>query len=112
MHCAAFGGHDECLKIMLSWPDGDPNVVDPNDGRTPVHLAAWKGHGKCLKLLLRKGGDLLLRDRKGNTPISLAPESCLLVIIYYFAGEFSLFVDKEQRCLCEGRVGEGGNIIK
>lgn len=106
MHCAAFGGHDECLKIMLSWPDGDPNVVDPSDGRTPVHLAAWKGHGKCLKLLLRKGGDLLLRDHKGNSPISLAPESCLLVIMYHFAGEFYLFVEKGQRCLCEGRVGE------
>lgn len=112
MHCAAFGGHDECLKIMLSWPDGDPNVVDRSDGRTPVHLAAWKGHGKCLKLLLRKGGDLLLRDHKGNSPISLAPESCLLVIMYHFAGEFYLFVEKGQRCLCEGRVGEDFPLFK
>lgn len=112
MHCAAFGGHDECLKIMLSWPDGDPNVVDPNDGRTPVHLAAWKGHGKCLKLLLRKGGDLLLGDHKGNTPISLASESCLIAMIYYFAGEFNLVLEKVQRCLRESRVGEVDNIFR
>ncbi|KAL9955207.1 hypothetical protein ACROYT_G036494 [Oculina patagonica] len=90
MHCAAFGGHDDCLKIMLSWPDGEPNVVDPSDGRTPVHLAAWKGHGKCLTLLLRKGGDLHLRDRGGNTPISLARDPyCLSIIAYRLAGRES-----------------------
>ena len=91
MHCAAFGGHDECLKIMLSWPDGDPNVVDPADGRTPVHLAAWKGHGVCLKLLLRKGGRLRKRDLSGNTPISLARDpSCLSLIVYYLAGKYDV----------------------
>ena len=91
MHCAAFGGHDECLKIMLSWPDGDPNVVDPADGRTPVHLAAWKGHGVCLKLLLRKGGRLRERDFSGKTPISLARDpSCLSLIVYYLAGKYDV----------------------
>ena len=89
MHCAAFGGHDECLKIMLSWPDGAPNVVDPSDGRTPVHLAAWKGHGKCLKLLLRNGGDLRRPDHSGKTPISLARDPyCLSLIVYHLAGEY------------------------
>ena len=88
MHCAAFGGHSECLKIMLSWPDGDPNVVDPKDGRTPVHLAAWKGHGSCLKLLLRKGGDLYLSDHNGDTPISLTQNDyCLSLIFLHLAGE-------------------------
>ena len=95
MHCAAFGGHDECLKIMLSWPDGDPNVEDPNDGRTPVHLAAWKGHGRCLKLLIREGGDVRRPDRKGKTPLSLARgSSCLPIIFRHLAGEFNhLFVE-------------------
>ena len=97
MHCAAFGGHYDCLKIMLSWPDGDPNVIDPSDGRTPVHLAAWKGHVSCLKLLLRKGGDFLLHDHKRNSPISLAPESCLLVIMYHFAGEFHCLLKGSKR---------------
>ncbi|KAL9955205.1 hypothetical protein ACROYT_G036492 [Oculina patagonica] len=87
MHCAAFGGHDDCLKIMLSWPDGDPNVVDPSDGRTPVHLAAWKGHGKCLKILLRKGGDLHLQDHDGNTPQSLARDPYCWGLIEYHLTE-------------------------
>lgn len=87
-HCAAFGGHYECLKIMLSWSDGKPNVIDPKDGRTPVHLAAWKGHGGCLKLLLRKGGNLLLPDRNGDTPISLTwNRYCLSIILFHLAGK-------------------------
>lgn len=91
MHCAAFGGHYKCLKIMLSWSDGDPNVVDPSDGRTPVHLAAWKGNGKCLRMLLRKGGDLRLPDYNGKTPKSLAHDPyCWSVIVYHLAGEFSM----------------------
>ncbi len=96
MHCAAFGGHDDCLKIMLSWSDGEPNVVDPSDGRTPVHLAAWKGHVKCLRMLLRKGGDLHLQDHSGNTPISLTRDPhCFLLIVNHLAGEFCLlFVEK------------------
>lgn len=88
MHCAAFGGHYECLTIMLSWPDGRPNVVDPDDGRTPVHLAAWKGHGNCLKLLLRKGGSLHLPDNEGKTPLDLTwDSSCLSIILYHLAGK-------------------------
>ena len=99
MHCAAFGGHDECLKIMLSWSDGNPNVVDPIDGRTPVHLAAWKGHGRCLKLLIRKGGDISRPDYSGKTPISLAGgSSCWPIIIHHLAGEFNLPFVESNLC--------------
>lgn len=112
MHCAAFGGHDECLKIMLSWPDGDPNVVDPNDGRTPVHLAAWKGHGRCLKLLIRKGGDVRRPDHRGETPMSLAGgSSCWPVIFRHLAGEFNLLFAENNHCGNAGRsVGGLGRM--
>ena len=89
MHCAAFGGHYECLKIMLSWSDGKPNVPDPKDGRTPVHLAAWKGHANCLKLLLMNGGDLHRPDQHGDTPFSLASDyNCLSIILFHLAGKW------------------------
>ena len=88
MHCAAFGGHYECLKIMLSWSDGKPNVPDPKDGRTPVHLAAWKGHANCLKLLLMNGGDLHRPDFREDTPLSLASDDhCLSIILFHLAGK-------------------------
>ncbi|XP_068672801.1 uncharacterized protein [Montipora foliosa] len=87
MHCAAYGGHYHCLRIMLGWQDGDPNVVDPTDGRTPVHLAAWKGNSNCFKLLLRNGGDIHLRDKSDKTPVDLIQTSatCWSVLLSHVA---------------------------
>ena len=88
MHCAAFGGHYDCLKLLLSQPQGKPNTADPVDGRTPVHLVCWKGHADCLKLLLGNGGNLHLRDHKGNTPIALARDyACLSIILLHLVGK-------------------------
>ena len=84
MHCAAFGGHEMSLQIMLGWSDGNPNVVDPFDGRTPVHLAAWKGNVKCLRLLLKHGGDYTMKDKSGITAMGLATYACSFVISKYF----------------------------
>lgn len=94
MYCVVFGGYDECLKIMFSWLDGDLNVVDLNDGWMLVYFVVWKGYGKCFKLLLWKGGDLFLGDYKGNILILLVLELCLIVMIYYFVGEFNLVFEK------------------
>ena len=106
MHCAAFGGHNQCLKVMLSWTAGMANVVDPKDGRTPVHLAAWKGHRSCLNLLLRYGGDLLLPDRDGVTPLDLISDHhCLLVILSHLAGKCHIILSKSslEQCRSKGR---------
>ncbi|PFX13406.1 putative serine/threonine-protein kinase roco5, partial [Stylophora pistillata] len=113
MHCAAFGGHDECLKIMLNWPDGDPNVVDPTDGRTPVHLAAWKGNGVCLRLLLRKGGNLRQLDSNENTPISLARDPyCLAIIVYHlYETEFKLNVEGSIELIWRSLCRENRSMV-
>ena len=88
MHCAAFGGHYDCLKLLLSQPQGKPNIADPVDGRTPVHLVCWKGYADCLKLLLSNGGNLHLRDHDGNTPIALARDyACLSIILLHLVGK-------------------------
>lgn len=80
MHCAAFGGHEKCLQIMLNWTDGDPNVKDIRDGRTPVHVAAWTGNCACLGLLLKHGGDPYLEDKNGETAFDLSTKECKLVL--------------------------------
>ena len=84
MHCAAFKGYSRCLRIMLGWQDGDPNVVDEY-GQTPVHIAARCGKASSLKLLLCKGGRLDVKDVKNKTPISLAQchNHCMNVVIEY-----------------------------
>lgn len=97
MHCAAFGGHNQCLKVMLSWTVGMANLVDPKDGRTPVHLAAWKGHRSCLKLLLRYGGNFLLPDHNRVTPLDLISDHhCLLVILSHLAGKCHMIFSKSS----------------
>ena len=90
MHCAAFGGHKDCLTVMLNWDDGDPNVGDPSDGRTPVHVAAWKGNVECLRILLHHGGDPELIDFEGETALSMATNRCQKVIRRHLSyGKFS-----------------------
>lgn len=86
MHCAAFKGYSKCLRIMLSWPDGNPNVPDKVDGQTPVHIAARCGRASSLKLLLNKGGSLDIKDKNGVTPIDLANRHCMDVIIEHHIG--------------------------
>ena len=74
-----------CSAIQMK----KPNIIDPEDGRTPVHLACWKGHADCLKLLLSKGGNLYLRDHNRDTPISLARDyACLSIILLHLAGKW------------------------
>ena len=95
MHCAAFGGHKDCLNMMLDWEDGDPNVKDPTDGRTPVHIAAWKGNAECLQILLHHGGDAELTDNEGKTALDLATPECREVITGHLDyGKAVLFVSR------------------
>ena len=71
-----------CLRIMLSWEDGNPNTAD-EIGQTPVHLAAKCGKATSLRLLLRKGGILDFEDDEGMTPIKLATDRCIDTIIHH-----------------------------
>ncbi|CAB4016506.1 ankyrin-3 isoform X2 [Paramuricea clavata] len=92
MHCAAFMGYSRCLKVMLSWPDGNPNFPDEL-GQTPVHLAARCGQASSLRLLLDNGGKLDIMDKQGKTPIQLARfnNDCMNVILWY---QFSAVISK------------------
>ncbi|XP_028415846.1 uncharacterized protein LOC114539418 [Dendronephthya gigantea] len=93
MHCAAFRGYSRCLKVMLSWPDGNPNIPD-QQGQTPVHLAARCGRATSLRLLLDNGGKLDLKDESGQTPIQLARchDDCMNeILIHQILAMFSKF---------------------
>lgn len=53
----------------------EPNLLDPDSDRRPLHWAAARGHPRCIELLLEHGADPELPDKAGNTALSLA-ERC------------------------------------
>jgi hypothetical protein len=58
----------EILRLILDM-GGNPNVVeDPEDGSTAMHLAPIYNL-EMLRILIEKGGDVNIRDIKGQTPL-------------------------------------------
>ncbi|OZJ03117.1 hypothetical protein BZG36_03882 [Bifiguratus adelaidae] len=53
------------------------NQVDPRTGSTALHDAARLRNTEIVKLLLEKGGDVLVRDRKGKLPVDATKDEKL-----------------------------------
>jgi ankyrin repeat protein len=53
----------------------DPNLVEGNQGRTPMHIATTKGDANMIRLLKESGGNINARDNNGKTSLDLALES-------------------------------------
>jgi len=70
LHCAAFRGHYEVCRILLSH-GADPNAVDDFE-RSALHRAARKGHKQVLRLLIDRGSDVLMYDSNGLLASDLA----------------------------------------
>ena len=70
LHCAAFRGHYEVCRILLT-NGADPNAMDDFD-RTALHRAARKGHKQVLRLLIDRGADVLMYDSNGLLASDLA----------------------------------------
>ena len=50
----------------------DPNVVDPDGDRRPLHWAAARGQVRCVNALIKAGADPNIPDASGRTPSVLA----------------------------------------
>ena len=70
LHCAAFRGHYEVCRILLTH-GADPNAMDDFE-RTALHRAARKGHKQVLRLLIDRGSDVLMYDSNGLLASDLA----------------------------------------
>ncbi|UJR09487.1 hypothetical protein I4U23_013725 [Adineta vaga] len=59
--------HPDICQILLDLK-ANPNHQD-NRGRTPSHCAALKGNLACLKHLIKYGGNIWIRNKRGDYPI-------------------------------------------
>uniref|UniRef100_A0A8C8MD17 NF-kappa-B inhibitor-like protein 1 n=1 Tax=Oncorhynchus tshawytscha TaxID=74940 RepID=A0A8C8MD17_ONCTS len=57
--------------------DLDVNFSQGKKRRTPLHLACSLGDDAILRLLLKNGADILLKDKKGDTPLHIAANKAL-----------------------------------
>ena len=68
---AARGGHLELLKALVR-KGGDPNTLGASQRIGPLHWAAHKEHEEIALFLIENHGDLMLQDKEGRTPLSMA----------------------------------------
>ncbi|VDK38258.1 unnamed protein product [Taenia asiatica] len=86
LHRAASRGHTDMVKLLLTGdalasPGGGRDISKcspntPNDaGQTPLHIACEEGNSEIVRILLSAGGDLTVKDKEGQVPTDLAPDS-------------------------------------
>lgn len=59
-------------KSLLSRSTTDPNAIDSDHDRRPLHWAAARGRVRCVELLIAAGADPMLPDASGRTAAELA----------------------------------------
>lgn len=74
---AAFEGHGKAVE-MLAAKKADLNITETSKKRTALHLAAANGRTEAVKALIKAGADLNLKDKLGNTALSLASEKAII----------------------------------
>jgi hypothetical protein len=82
LQLSAACGHQEVVRLFLSYPSTNINIVDPANIMTALHLAVWLNQNQvveelcsCTKL------DLSIKNVNGKTALHLATE-------FFFANRF------------------------
>ena len=90
LHLCVDNGHEDCVKGIL-FSDvcrGKLNINAQNErGDTPLHLAAKWGYGLIVSILLENGAEVFSRNRKKQTPLSLAQNKNVVKIFTDFESQ-------------------------
>jgi ankyrin repeat protein len=70
LHCAAWKGHAEVVKILLD-AGAEVNARSQNEhyGDTALHAAAHGNQKDVVRILIARGADLNAKNRIGRTPL-------------------------------------------
>ena len=74
LHCAAFAGHADIVRLLVSRGGANVDARDPS-GRTALHCAALAGHVAVARLLIAHGASCDAGDNDGYTPLWLCLRS-------------------------------------
>ena len=77
LHAAAFGGHIDIVRMLLTDDVERPFIFRPNQtnskGETPLHIACKKGHKNIVELLIKdKRVDVSTKDNEGLDAFAVA----------------------------------------
>eukprot|EP01113_Clastostelium_recurvatum_P033762 TRINITY_DN4500_c0_g1_i6.p1 TRINITY_DN4500_c0_g1~~TRINITY_DN4500_c0_g1_i6.p1 ORF type:complete len:1678 (-),score=371.58 TRINITY_DN4500_c0_g1_i6:18-4637(-) len=82
LHLAAYGGHAECLSLLLSAMDAQGSLghlkmaeeIDRPDscGATALLLACSRGYTNCVQMLIERGANTEAKDAQGRTALHVA----------------------------------------
>ncbi|XP_063060275.1 ankyrin repeat domain-containing protein 42-like [Engraulis encrasicolus] len=79
-HVAAYRGDVDTLRRLMEQGQASVNERD-EDGSIPMHKAAGQGHLRSLECLLEMGGDHMLRNNAGETPLDVAKRFAQLAAV-------------------------------
>lgn len=86
LHLSAEHGHDDCVEALLRFHnDGQKSQLDCNvvnlNGDTPLFRASKWGYRGIVKLLLKYGASPMIRNKRGETPVTVAHSKCVLDLL-------------------------------
>jgi hypothetical protein len=108
---AAEENNNEAIIFLLK-NGGDPNHINPTNGRTALHIASKEGYAEVIRSLITAGAQINLQDFEGNTPLHLACQKGQDETVEYLLG--CTFMDhrlknKEEKT-CLHLAAEGGHV--
>ncbi len=82
IHYAASQGNIDMLNDLIT-AGANVNIQDSNKGLTPLHVAVENSprYTKCAEILLKAGADPNVKDKDGNTPLSLTQNQATISLL-------------------------------
>ena len=114
LHWAAWHGHLEVVKYLLSRGDVDANARD-RWGNTPLHNAALKGHLEVVKYLLSRGdvdANVFRFSSYVGTPLDLAARYGHLEVVKYLLSRGDFDADALNEALHDAAGGGHLDMVK
>jgi ankyrin repeat protein len=88
LHLAALNNHVDIADLLINM--GKANLDRQNVNlQTALHLAVERQHVQIVKLLVRKGANLNIPDKDGDTPLHEGEQSRVFDLRFFVTNSFS-----------------------